>query len=580
MVDMYETLSEARKKAQQESKYPDWFTTGGYQMFKEKYEYEADGFNEQVHRLAKHLAEFAPTFLPAEHPLHDAIVSNHGGNWEDCFYSVLTKGDTAASSPLLSNGGTDRGSPVSCSGSYIGNSVREFYEGVTETALLTKEAFGTSSYLGGIQARGTPTTHGFSATGTTPVLKMFQQCARDISQGSVRRGSWAGYLPIDHPDFDEWADNLHKNPQGQNIGWIVSDKVIQAWEDGDEELHRRRAKALWVKMMTGKGYFWKIDTVNRAQPQMYKDLGLSNKASNLCTEIVLHADEDHTYTCVLSSMNGYRFDEWKNTGSVFISTVMLDCVAQSFIERGKNIPGLEKAVRFTEKSRALGLGLLGFHSYLQKKMIAIEEYAAHAVNMEMFSHLEEEALKASQWMAQEWGEPEWCKGYGVRNTHRLAIAPNMSSATICGQVSQGIEPWLANVFIQPTASGEMQRINPELLKLAEKKGHKLTKKEIKSIIDNVGSVRHLTWLTDEEKLVFKTAFEIDQKVLLRLASTRQQFIDQGQSLNLFFSADEDEEYIAEVHKEFFLDERLKGLYYVRSQAGVQASKDECLACEG
>lgn len=265
---------------------------------------------------------------------------------------------------------------------------------------------------------------------------------------------------------------------------------------------------------------------------------------------------------------------------MFIATIMLDCVAQSFINRAKNIKGLEKAVRFTEKSRALGLGLLGWHSYLQKNMIALESFDAHMKNMEVFGHLDEESLAASKWMAKEWGEPEWCEGYDVRNTHRVAIAPNMSSATIAGQVSQGIEPWLANVFYQPTASGEMLRINPEFLKLAESKGKRVDRKLIKDIIDHVGSVQHLPWLTDEEKLVFRTAFEVDQKTLLRLASTRQQFIDQGQSLNLFFSADEDEGYIAEVHKMFFLDDRLKGLYYIRSQAGVQAAKDECIACEG
>lgn len=299
------------------------------------------------------------------------------------------------------------------------------------------------------------------------------------------------------------------------------------------------------------------------------------------TEITLHSDADTTYTCVLSSMNCYLFDEWKNTGAVFIATVMLDCVAQSFINRGKKIQGLERAVASTEKGRALGLGLLGFHSYLQMKRVAMEEFQAHLINMEVFSHLNDESLAASHWMAKAWGEPEWCRGYGVRNTHRLAVAPNMSSATICGQKSQGIEPVLANVFMQDTAAGEMQRINPELLSLAKEKGRDgLTRKEIRQIIDDVGSVRNISWLTPHEKLVFKTAFEIDQKVLLRLASTRQQFIDQGQSLNLFFSSDEDEEYIAEVHKIFFLDERLKGLYYIRSQAGVQASKDECIACEG
>jgi len=579
MVDVYEKLSQERKQAQAEGKYPSWFTTGGYQMFKEKYEHSADGYNEQIGNIAKHLAKFAPKFLKKSHPLYKTITESYGKTWKECFYKLYESGDAVPSSPLLANCGSDRGCTVSCAGGVTGNSISGFYDSYKENALLTKEAFGTSTYLGDIQGRGTVTKKGFKATGTKPVLDAHQQMARDVSQGSVRRGSIACYLEIDHTDFDEWADGLHKNPQGQNIGWIITKKFIALLNDNDEEAHRRFSKALWVKMLTGKGYFWKVDHVNEQQPQMYKDLGLSNKASNLCSEIVLHADEDHTYTCILMSMNCYNFDKWEKSGAVFIAMVLLDCLVSDFLEKAGKIVGLEKAVRFTEKSRALGLGLYGWHSYLQSKMIGLEEYAAHAENMRVFSHMESESLLASQWLAQELGEPEWCKGYGVRHTHKMAIAPNMSSAVLGGQYSQGIEPWLANAFLQPTAAGDMPRINPEFIKLVESKGKTLSKPLVRDIIDHKGSVQHLTWLSEQEKLVFKTAFEIDQKVILRLASTRQQFIDQGQSLNLFFSSEEDEAYIAEVHKEFLLDDRLKGLYYIRSESGVMAAKDECIACE-
>lgn len=278
-------------------------------------------------------------------------------------------------------------------------------------------------------------------------------------------------------------------------------------------------------------------------------------------------------------MNLFFFDEWKNTGAAFVALVFLDCIAQSFITRCKNIKGLKKAIRYTEKARSLGLGALGFHSYLQRNMLPFDSFDAHQKNTEIFKHLRDESLDASQWMAKEWGEPEWCKGYGVRNTHRVSIAPNMSSATIAGQVSQGIEPIFANVFMQNTAAGEMQRINPQFLVVMKERG-KHTKSTIRSIIDNNGSVQHLNWLSDLEKEVFKTSFEIDQRAILRLASTRQRYIDQGQSLNLFFSANEDEEYIAQIHKEALLDTYIKGLYYVRTLAGVQAAKDECKACEG
>lgn len=576
---IYEELSQERKNLQELGEVPDWYTTGSWQMFKEKYRYNSIGFKEQARRIAHHMAQHAPSFLESDHPYFERITKNYGGNWEDVFFQTIWKGHLALSSPVLANGGTDRGSPVSCSGAYVDDSIQGFYNSRYETALLTKEGFGTSAYLGDVRPRGSVISKGGKATGSWPVFQGFTQDSKDVSQAGIRRGSWAGYIEIDHEDFDEWSDNLHKNPQGMNVGWIITKSFINKCEEGDEDSLRRFQKALWIKMQTGKGYFWKVDHVNDQQPQMYKDLGLRNKASNLCLEIVGHADQDHTYTCILSSMNAYSFDEFKEAGGVFVGTVFLDCVTEDFIQRGKSIPGLEKAVRFTEKSRMLGLGLLGFHSYLQKNKIAFEDFEAHLKNTEIFKHLSEESLDASKWMAESWGEPLWCEGYGVRNTHRLACAPNMSSATIAGQVSQGIEPWIANIFMQGSAGGEMQRINPELLKIMTERG-KYNKRTLSSIIDNQGSVQHVDWLDEDEKRVFKTAFEIDQRTILRLASVRQKYICQGQSLNLFFDAEEDEAYIAQLHKEAFLDENIKGLYYIRTLAGVQASKDECVACEG
>jgi ribonucleoside-diphosphate reductase alpha chain len=574
---IYEKLSRERKEQQALGKYPEWFTTGSYQMFKESYEYEADGYNDQSRRIARTLAKYAPSFLNESHELYTTVTSNHGHSWEAAFYNIITLGDFAPSTPVLGNTGTNRGCSVSCSGQVVGDSIRDFYEGYAESALLSQQGFGTSVDLSAIRPRGSLIRSGGKATGSKPVLEDFQIMSSKVSQGGLRRGAIGCYLNIMHGDFDEWADNLHKNPEGQNIGWIVNRDTINEWQAGDREIDRRIAKALWVKMITGKGYFWKIDTVNDQQPECYKAHGLTNKASNLCTEIVLHADEDHSYTCIISSMNAYNFDRWKNTGAVFVATVLLDCLASEFLDKAKDIVGLEKAVRYTEKARSLGLGLLGYHSYLQSKMVAFEEYEAHRLNIEIFSHLKEEATKATQWMAKEWGEPEWCKGFGIRNTHLIAIAPNMSSAVLAGQVSQGIEPWLANAFVQPTAAGEMQRINPEFLKLLKRKG-KFSKAVIKDVLNKKGSVQHLPWLTDHEKLVFKTAFEMDQRVILRKASIRQRHIDQGQSLNTFFSSEEKEEVILEIHEEFFLDPFLKGLYYIRSESGVMSSTGECVAC--
>lgn len=577
MKNIYDQISEERKQLQKDGLLPDWFTTGGWQMFRDKYLFQAENYYEQIERLAISCAKFAPTFLKPEHPFYEKITKNYGDNWKDCFFNILANGHLVPSSPVLANMGTNRGSPVSCSGSYIGDSIDSWYTVSRETAILTKEGFGTSAYLGDIRPRGSEISSGGKAAGSLPCLQKFAYDAGIVSQSGMRRGSWAGYLEIDHPDFDEWADFLHKNPQGLNIGWIITKDFIKKCENNDRESIRRFKKSLWVKMQTGKGYYWKVDHVNDQQPQMYKDKGLKNKASNLCTEIVLFADQDNTYSCVLSSANLSYFDDYKDNGAFFVMLVFLDCVAGSFIERGETIPGLERVVKFTKESRALGLGAMGFHTYLQKHMISFESFDAHQINTLIFKQMHDECLEASKWMANEWGEPEICKGYGVRNTHFTAIAPNMSSAIMAGQVSQGIEPIFANVFIQPTAAGEMQRINPQFLELMQSRG-KYNKNTIRSIIDNNGSVQHFDWLTDHEKNVFKTAFEIDQRAILRLASVRQKYICQGQSLNLFFSADEEEEYIATIHKEAFLDNNIKGLYYVRTLAGINAAKDECVAC--
>jgi ribonucleoside-diphosphate reductase alpha chain len=560
---MYEQLSEERKDLQKHCHLPEWVTTGGWQLFKEKYLYQSIGLDDTYERIAKTMAKHT------DDPMY----------WESKFFEVMWNGWLALSTPVLSNGGTPKGHVVSCSGQLVGDSINEFYKSYHETACLTKHGFGTSAYLGAIRPRGVPISVGGTASGVLPVVKHFVQDMRDVAQGTSRRGAWAGYYPLDGGDFWEVAQFLETEPDDLNVGWVVSDAVVEALEAGDKEITLRWQKTMKIRAVLGKGYYFFIDKVNRASPQHYKDLDLTVHASNLCTEITLYATPFETFTCVLSSMNLAKYDEWKHTDAVFVATVFLDCVAQEFVEKAKGTAGMTKAVRFTEKNRALGLGALGFHTYLQQKMIPIESLEAHMVNNEIFAHIKNEAVKASEWMAEEWGEPILLKGTGRRNSHLLAIAPNTSSALICGGVSQGIEPVVANVYNQQTAAGNIYRVNPVFLALAKERVG-WTEGLKQSIIDNYGSVQHLDWLTDEEKLVFKTAYEIDQTALLRLASTRQRHICQAQSLNLFFHADEDEGYIADVHKQAFLDENIKSLYYMRTQAGVQASKGECIACEG
>jgi len=563
MKTIYEEVREERLELFQKGLVPDWMNTNGYLMLKDKYLDDGETPIDRYKTISSTLAKHTPK------PAH----------WEKEFFNEFWRGWTAASTPVLANTGTNKGLPVSCSGGYVGDSVYDFYNGQTECAMLSKNGFGTSSYFGDIRPRGTEISAGGKASGILPVFKDYVQLSRDVSQGSTRRGAWAGYVPIDSADFWEVVNFILNNPDDANVGWIITDAYIDRLNKNDPDSIARYQRAMKVKCVTGKGYFWFPDKVNRLKPEWYKHFELVNKASNLCTEIDLHSDEDHTFTCVLSSKNLAKYDEWANTNSTFVSTVMLDCVCSEFIERAKDTLGLERAIRFTQKARALGLGALGFHTYLQSKMIPFESFQAHNLNQQIFSKIKEEAEKASKWMAKEWGEPEWCKGFGRRNTDLLAIAPNTSSALICGGVSQGIEPVYKNVYTQGSAAGELNRINPILLDLMKNRGI-YSEDQLDDIIQNKGSVQHVDWLKDDEKLVFKTAFEIDQRAILRLASVRQQYICQAQSLNLFFAADESEEYISEIHKEAFLDPNIKSLYYLRSLAGVQVSKNECLACEG
>ena len=563
MATIYENLSKERKALQVTGEVPEWMTTGGYQMFKQKYMWEGKNVNETFKRIAT---------CAAQHT-EDPDV------WEEAFLDILEKGWLGASTPILANMGTDRGMPISCSGQLVGDSIHDFYNSAHELAMLTKAGFGTSSYLGDIRPRGSSISVGGKSSGVMPVIEQFVNIMRDVAQGTARRGAWAGYLPIDHGDFYEVVNYLERKPDDLNVGWVVTDAFITRLKDGNVDAVERLQRAMKVKAVSGKGYFFFADKVNRASPQMYKDLDLKVLASNLCMEIALHSDEDHSFTCVLASMNLAKYEEWKDTNAVFIATVFLDCIVSEFLAKAKGVPGFEKTVRFTEKSRALGLGVMGFHTYLQQQSVVFESMEAHMINNQIFTDLRDKSLQASEYLAKLYGEPEWCKGYGVRNTHRTAVAPTTTNALICGGVSQGIEPVVANLYNQQTSAGVLYRVNPVFLALAKERG-KFNDTLVNDLIMNSGgSVQHLEWLTDHEKEVFKTAYEINQHAVIRLAAARQKKLCQSQSLNFFFSADESEEYIMEVMQEAFVNENILGVYYMRTKAGVQASKGECTVCE-
>lgn len=890
MSNIYDRISEERKRLQAEGNMPEWFSSGGWQLFKERYLYQANNPREQYMRIASTLAAHTPN--PSE--------------WKWKFFNIMWKGWLSPSTPVLANTGTSRGMPVSCAGNSVADNLYDIYYSKLETAMLTKMGFGTASYLGDIRPRGSGISDGGKASGLLPIIEGIQNNDMEyVAQGTSRRGSWAGYLPIDHGDFWEILHRLEAFPDGNNIGWCLTDDFVKRLVDRETDAIERYQAAMAVKMTTGKGYFFFPDKANRQRPQCYVDHGLTIKSPQLCNEIMLFSDADHTYTCqpdiaplikegvglttlgnisvgdriwskegwtevtgkvssgvkqvknystvtgqfigtedhrivqkgekvevkdantidfcpspetvskveinpevvlnglllgdgtvrngkinlcvgendqdyydseisslinkggykyfrgvsediepfvdvsentfnrdfdinslvsdsdkvsflrglysangsavpqedggchiiltqtskniaekvrlilqslgfspklyktsgkttefengdylckdrydvkilkndevrafgevigfiqkykmdsihqmpkkksvsrkvsndihtvedmgemevyhlevdndshtywtggldvsncVLASLNAAKWNEWKDTDTAFVATVFLDCVVQEFIERAKNIPGLEKAVETTKKGRALGLGVCGFHTYLLDNGIPYESFEAQNWNMQLFKHVREEADKATEWSADQWGEPEWCKGYGRANTHVLAIAPTKSTALIMGGISEGIGPVTAYVYTQRTPAGEVDRIDPSFLNYLKDKGL-YTKDRVEEVRDAMGSVQGVDWMPDEDKRIFKTAFELDQFTVLRMASTRAQHIDQWQSLNLFFAAGEDEKYIDAVHRHAILDENILGLYYVYSKANLQASKDrgdECAACQ-
>jgi ribonucleoside-diphosphate reductase alpha chain len=558
----YEFLSAERKRLQKEGFLPEWYTTGAWQLFKTRYMDGSTSFKNRVEQIAATAAKHAP---------------KDGVDWYAKFFEVIWNGWLSPSTPTLANLGTNKGMPVACSGQYIGDSVADFYGELLDTAVLTKNGFGTSGYLGDIRPRGSQIGTGGTASGVLPVFQTYVDAMKRVTQGVARRGAWAGYLPIDHPDFHELADWVKNNPDDANVGWTVSGEFMESLDSGHPEAIERYQKALKLKMLTGKGYFLFTDKVAEARPEMYKAHGLDVKASNLCTEIMLHSGEEETFTCILASMNLEKYDEWKNTDAVFTATVFLDCVTSEFLSMASGKRGFEKAVASTEKSRALGLGVLGWHSLLHKRKLPFESFQAQKLNVEIFNELNRQSGSASRYLADKLGEPEYCKGYGVRNTHRLAVAPTMSTSQLMGGVSQGIEPFIGNVFVQQGAGGETIRVVPELLEIMKREGV-YSRETLLEIASHDGSVQHVPWMTSEEKEVFKTAFEIDPYVILEQASARQRYICQGQSINLFFGADDPEEHISAVHKAAFKDKNILSLYYIRTKAGVSASSGECVAC--
>lgn len=561
-LQQFEKLSKERKRLQKKGHLPEWYTTQGWQMFKEKYAYKGE---DAV--LGRHL-KIAKTL--SRH------MKGRELEWENKFFKEMWDGILSPSSPALANTGTDRGMMVACSGQLIGDAVPSFYEGLKETALLSKEGFGTSANFSKIRPRGSKISKGGKANGAVPVIDDFFTAVAKISQGGSRRGSIGAYLDIEHGDWDEACDSLAHDHNGKNYGWIIKDSFIERLKNDDPDANRRWIKAVYTKLITGKGYIFKVDEANRHRPQMYKDWNLFIEASNLCTEIMLHSSEMLTYSCILASLNLVHWDIIPSRESVFIGTVFLDCLCSEFIEKSAEITGLEKVREFTIKGRAIGLGIMGFHTYLQTKGIPYISLEAELLSGRIAKHMHDESLRASQWLAQEYGEPEWCKGYGVRNTHRTAYAPTKTTSLLMGNVSESWFPDPGMVFDASSSVGELRRIPaPFYRKMIEKGVY--NEETINDIISNLGSCQHIDWLDDDEKLVFLNAFEMDQRILLRHASKRQKWTCQGQSLNFYVPEDGSEDLISELMTLVLLDENVLSQYYIYSRSGV-VIKDECIAC--
>ena len=572
-----------RKELQKQGLAPKWLTTQGYQLLATKYLNEGSKSPaDQYRRIAKTLAQYVGDNYPE---WWDEIEYWKGKSWEDAFYSILWDGYLSPSTPVLSNTGTNLGQSVSCSGTYVGDSVYDFYESRLQNALLSKEGFGTSTYLGDIRPRGSAMKGG-EASGAQPVAEMFVDDSKKISQGSARRGATAWYYPIDGGDFNELVHYLETDTDGNNGGWCLTDAFKERLESGDNDAINRWGQMLTCKTSVGSGYQFFADKAKRQRPQAYINNNLDVKASQLCTEITLFSDQQHTYTCVLGSEN-LRLWYSRPPMLSFISAVFLDCVCEDFIQKGSDLKGIEKAIRFTKKGRALGLGTMAFHTLLLDSKIVYGSLESKLLNHEIYSTIEDEATQASKWLASLFGEPEWCKGTGMRNTHLTAIAPTKSTALILGGVSEGINPQPAFVFTQPTPAGEVVRIDPSFLELLKEKGLYVneddleTKKLLSDISGHKGSIQHRPEFTADEKAVFRTAFEINMYDHIDLVDYRQKFVCQAQSCNLFIANATGKD-ISKIYFYAYAKPNIVSLYYhtgLRDASIKTSFEPVCSVCE-
>ena len=509
----------------------------------------------------------------------------HEEGFADKFVGYMARGFYSLASPVWANYGKERGLPVSCFGSYIDDSMQAILFSHAENGMLMKNGGGTSGYFGALRGRGAPITDQGESSGSVHFMQMYDTLASVVSQGSVRRGFFAGYQDIEHPDADEFLDIATEgNPiQGLTTGITVSDKFIEEMKAGDSQKRALWAKVLQRRSEVGFPYILYSDNVNNGRPKVYKDKDRRVYASNMCAEIALPSSHEETFTCVLSSINLLHWDEIKETDAIETMTKFLDTVCEEFIRKTEGQIYLKRARDFAMNHRALGAGVLGWHSYLQSKMIAFESAEAAELNLEIAQTLRERSHAASREMAEKHGEPPILEGYGMRNTTTMAIAPTKSSSFILGQVSQSIEPEFSNCYVKDLAKMKVTIKNPYLEKLLKKKKQD-TPEVWDSIRNNDGSVQHLEFLDDNEKAVFKTFSEINPYTMVDQAAVRQEYIDQSQSLNLMLDPDMSVKEINQLYL-YAWEMGVKSLYYSYSMSAAQSLtrkrvlQSECAACE-
>jgi ribonucleoside-diphosphate reductase alpha chain len=533
------------------------------------------------------------------------------GNLASKFFDYIWRGWLNLATPVLSNTGTDRGLPISCFGIDVGDSIQEIGMKNLEMMLLAKHGGGVGVGINMIRPAGSTISQNGTSDGVVPFAKIYDSTIIATNQGAVRRGAASVNLNIEHDDFDEWIEIREPkgdvNRQCLNLHQcvVVGDKFMRQLEDGDDDARRRWGKVLQKRKATGEPYIMFKGNVNKQNPEAYKQNGLKVFMTNICSEITLHTDESHSFVCCLSSLNLAKYDEWKDTDLVYTATWFLDGVLEEFIQKAKNMRGFENSVRSAEKGRALGLGVLGWHTYLQQNGIPFEGLRAQFETRKIFSQMKIESERASRDMAEMYGEPLWCVGTGFRNTHLRAIAPTVSNSKLSGNVSPGIEPWAANVFTEQTAKGTFIRKNKELERVLRKVGIN-TKETWDKILSDGGSIQGIDELDnwayvngkltnkldiedglefDKVKDVFKTFKEINQLELVRQAGIRQQYIDQSVSLNLAFPSVASPKWMNQVHMEAW-KQGVKTLYYTRTESVLrgdiaqQAMDENCLSCDG